>query len=96
MFLFGIEFSETAIIFTENGIYIVTSENKGTFGYSEVSSLAKNYLSPMIDKVINAHSIDCETKIFTRKRNDSNQAMYEELKSLFSTSFSAVLLITPL
>lgn len=29
MFMFGIEFSETAVVFTENGIYIVTSENKG-------------------------------------------------------------------
>ena len=31
VYLFGIEFPETAILFTENGIYIVTSENKGIY-----------------------------------------------------------------
>lgn len=90
--MFGIEFPETAVIFTENGIYIVTSENKGILSFFDSYDIAKNYLSPMIDNVTNTHSIDCETKVFTRKRNAPNDAIYEELKSLFSKSFSGVLI----
>ena len=44
----------------------------------------------MIDNVIGKNSLDCEIKIFTRKRNGPNDGIYEELKSLFASSYSAV------
>ena len=44
----------------------------------------------MMDKVNENHSLDCETKIFTRKRNATNDEIYTELKTLFQSSFSGV------
>lgn len=46
----------------------------------------------MMNQVTEKHALDCETKIFTRKRNVPNDAIYEELKSLISSSFSGVFL----
>lgn len=44
----------------------------------------------MMDKVSEKHALDCETKIFTRKRNTPNDSIYEELKTLCASSFSGV------
>ena len=44
--------------------------------------VARNYLSPMVQKVNDKHSLDCEVKVLIRKRNATNEEVYSELKTL--------------
>ena len=78
---------------TSNIVYLITSESKGlnSCGFSLV---AKNYLIPMVEKVKSKHSMDCEVKVLTRKKNTPNEAVYEELHKSISTSFSGVVVST--
>lgn len=70
-------------------MYLITSESKGLHACS-FSLVAKNYLIPMVEKVKSKHSMDCEVKVLTRKKNNPNEAVYEELKTSISASFSGV------
>ena len=58
-----------------------------------LSHVAKNYLIPMVEKVKSKHSMDCEVKVLTRKKNNPNEAVYEELNTSIRASFSGVLVL---
>ena len=52
--------------------------------------VARNYLSPMVQKVNDKHSLDCEAKVLIRKRNATNEEVYSELKTLIQASYGGV------
>lgn len=59
--------------------------------FGDAHLLARNYLTPMLEKVHSKNSLDCESKILIRQRNSTNEKVYEELKPLLQNSFSGVL-----
>ena len=59
--------------------------------FRHVHLLARNYLTPMLEKVHSKNSLDCESKILIRQRNSTNEKVYEELKPLLQNSFGGVL-----